>query len=123
MPPKIDKEEIITSQDLEKILEVNAKAVEINVEVEKQNEEILENLNQFQQFSKEASQKIEKLAYQDERIIIMLQTILTNLEDLKEILHKNEKQISTLEKSFFRLLIILGSAGVGLIIQFFLNKK
>lgn len=35
----------LTSGDLQNILEVNKKAIEIHIEVEKQNEEILDKLN------------------------------------------------------------------------------
>lgn len=47
-----EKHTRLTSQDLETILEINKKAVEIYVEVENQNEEVLEKLKKLEEIEK-----------------------------------------------------------------------
>lgn len=81
----------LTSEDLNKILETNKKAIEIYLEVEGQFEKISENLT----------------------------TVSTELKEYK-------KKIDDIDKALFKLIIILGSIGVGTIvniIQIFTGHK
>jgi hypothetical protein len=151
-----------TTSDLKYILDVNQKAVEIYVEVEKQNDQVLNTLEHFKEVAsrieecldeiKTTDSTIEELLSDDNNhdhtVIIDMLKIMTEdirelsseLKDLKvdqvktkealditikrideEVKHK----ISEIEKNLFRLVIILGSAGIGTIftiLQTFLHK-
>ena len=72
--------EEISAADLATILEVNHKAIEINLEVEKQNEQVL-NI----------------------------------LDGVKEAMGKMQDKIEEIDRSLFRLMVILSSAGAGTI--------
>lgn len=94
----------ITSTELGYILEVNKKAIEINVEVAQQHDQVLEQLNAI----REDQEQILKLS-----------------EEIDKSTKENETKIESIEKHLFRLDIILGSAGIGAIltlIQYFLHK-
>ncbi len=71
----------ITSSDLKYILDVNKKAIEIYIEVDRQNEKILETFDELNKTIKEIQEKIENI-----------------------------------DKSLFRLVLVLGSTGVGAVI-------
>ena len=95
----------ITSGELEYILEVNKKAIEINVEVAQQQEQVLEKLKLIE------DGKVQVLKFSEETNEIVKESI--------------EEKIESIEKHLFRLNIILGSAGVGAIltlIQYFIHK-
>lgn len=90
--------DIITSGDLDTILDVNRKAIELHTEVSGQNENILEHLEK-----------------ENEK----LDTILKVVEETNSI----KEKIEDIDKNIFRLLVILSTIGVGTIIaiiqQFF----
>lgn len=103
---------LLTMQDVNNILEVNQKALTIYIEVEKQNEEILDHLER-------ESEKLDKL----DTILTELRDIKTKhndfartLSDQSEAIEELSKKTSELDKNFFRLIIILGSAGIGTVI-------
>lgn len=105
-------EENITSSELEYILDVNKKAIEINLEVEKQNEQTLNSLERIEE-------KIDDITEKQKDHIRITEEIALKLKD------DIEAKIEEIEKNLFRLVIILGSAGVGTIltiIQTFLHK-
>jgi hypothetical protein len=105
-------EEGITSSELEYILDVNKKAIEINLEVEKQNEQTLSSLERIEEKIDGITEK------QKDHIRITEELVLKLKNDI-------ETKIEEIEKNLFRLVIILGSAGVGTIltiIQAFLHK-
>lgn len=143
-----DAEDLITSQDLQVILDVNKKAIEINIEVEKQNEQVISMLEHFKEVSETVEEKIE-LIYESQR------TFKEEQKEVKRILEENKKDfekfeihidevrkfseetnkvitdnikadVKEIEKNLFRLIIILGSAGVGTIftiLQTYLQHK
>lgn len=153
---------VFTSSDLKYILEVNQKAIEIYVEVEKQNDQILKTLEYFKEVStkveedlksiKDLDSKVEELLIDDNAhdhgvIIDLLKALTEEVQELKKDVSdlKNgesklkdstdaitkqldtevKSKISEIEKNLFRLVIILGSAGVGTIftiLQTFLHK-
>ena len=90
----------ITSSELEYILEVNKKTIEINIEVERQYQEILDLLEKVN------SRQDEVLTDQVEQKGIVKSIDRVLMEDLKE-------QIEEIEKGVFRLTIILSSFGLG----------
>jgi chromosome segregation ATPase len=89
------KEHGITSNELEYILDVNRKAVQIYSDVANQNEEMIKKLDKL-------SDKID---------LIEKHTEETN----KSLTLEVEDRIKSIDKSIFRLIIILSSTGVGLI--------
>lgn len=153
---------VFTSSDLKYILEVNQKAIEIYVEVEKQNDQVLKTLEYFKEVAakveedlkliKSSDMKVEELLTDDNAhdhavIIELLKDLSSEISDLKkevsELKSSESKlkdatdaitkqldgdvksKISEIEKNLFRLVIILGSAGVGTIftvLQTFLHK-
>lgn len=163
--PRLDdgREPTFSAADLKYILDVNQKAVEIYVEVEKQNDQILKTLEHFKEVSGRVEDKLD-LIKQSEGIVVellkddnnhdhtvivdMLKILTANVkvlsDDIKELqtsvdankssLDAMVKQIdsevkskiSEIDKNLFRLVIILGSAGIGTIftiLQTFLPHK
>lgn len=67
MPDKIVHiKEQVNRKDLELILEVNKKAIEIETEVAEQNEEIIELLNDSHDLQEKMDEKLDKLVTQSE---------------------------------------------------------
>ncbi len=111
---------LLTTQDLNSILEVNQKALTIYLEVENQNERILDNL-------KDTNIKMNKLEILEDEIgearrdISTLTKTVGEVEDLSESI---KKRLEEVDKNMFRLLIFLGTVGVSTImtmIQSFLK--
>lgn len=92
---KSSRDEAITSNELEYILDVNRKAVSIYNEVAHQNEEIIEKLDKL-------SVRIEAIEKHSEE---------TNTSIKEEV----EEKIKSIDTNIFRLLIVLSSTGAGLI--------
>lgn len=112
----------LTVQDLNIILEVNQKALTIYLEVEKQNEAIIESI----QATHQKLGKIEEIEDYAKEIIQGQKDASKAVKDLDESMVAMKKSMEELDKNFFRLIIILGSAGIGTvvtIIQNLLNKK
>jgi uncharacterized protein YjcR len=139
-PLRFNDEEALTSSELKYILDVNKKSIEINIEVEKQNEEIIENLEEFKESANEIEQKISNLIkFQEDcnRVITESNRLLKQYNELLEeynkslavtltmvketgidtnsIIKKEEKKTESIDKSLFRLIIILSAFGVTLI--------
>ena len=140
------KESVFSVSDLKYILDVNQKAVEIYVEVEKQNDQILKTLDYFKEASANVEEQLNAIknsgaiveellkddnAHDHALIIETLKTLTTNINalssDVKEIKTSQESlekqfeseiktKIAEMDKNLFRLAIILGSFGVGTII-------
>lgn len=133
-----DSNETITTADLKYILDVNKKAVEIYIEVDKQNEKILETFEYFKEVSEDIKEKLSALKSNEANLERLLnnntdvheeiQSELSNFKDtfvsfevhndkMYEMVSKVEKKIEEIEKNLFRLVLLLGSTGVGLIIS------
>ncbi len=69
MSDKIIKiDEHVNKKDLELILEVNKKAIEIETEVADQNEEVIDSLNTIKNNQEKSDEQIEKLVKQTEEM-------------------------------------------------------
>ena len=150
---KPDSEQgLFTASDLRYILEVNEKAIEIYLTVEKQNDQVLETLEHFKEVAnkvenslgllKESGSNIEELLTDDNEhdhraIIALLNDLTTEIESIKKevlevksnetklkeavesVKHQLDKEISPkiveTDKNLFRLIIILGSTGAGIL--------
>lgn len=105
-------EQKITNADIDAILDVNKKAVEIHSEVGRQNEVIIEALE-------DNDKLLEKI---DNKINILIDITKSTNDIVKD---KMEKKIDEIEKNLFRLIAILSTIGVGTIIaivQAYLRK-
>lgn len=124
-------EEGLTAKDLEYIIEVNKKSIEINIEVEKQNEQVISKLEDINEKLNDIiiNQNDIKNEQKDLKRIVdeeIKKKVDTNqsIEDTKELSEESNKilkdtiedKVEEIEKNLFRLVIILGSAGVGTII-------
>lgn len=158
-----DRDPVFSAADLKYILDVNQKAVEIYVEVEKQNDQILKTLEYFKEVSarveeqletiKQSDYNVEELLKDDNNhdhsvIIDMLKNLTSEMKTLsgdikelqanvdsntsaieavtKQVDSEVKSKISEIDKNLFRLVIILGSAGIGTIftiVQTFLTHK
>lgn len=110
--PILEENHNITSEELNFIIKVNQKAIEIQSEVSKQNEDILETLEKIEEFEEEIEDKIDNI------IDIIKQTNAAIKENI-------EKKVEDIEKNVFRLIIILTTTGIGTIIniiQTFMHK-
>jgi seryl-tRNA synthetase len=136
--PKSPKreEDFLSSRDLELILSVNKKGIEINLEVERQNEKILTFLEELKENGTFYQKKLEEILDEAEdvnrKVVSTDKSSIDEFEDIKNILDKIEdtqsdvkKKIEELERANFKLQVLLGSsiftslAGVvQLIIQF-----
>ena len=83
-------EEILQKADIDTILSVNKKAIELYTENSEQNEEIIEYLSSIKSDTKELVEKQKDIA----------------------------NEIKTIERAQFKLMVLLGSGIVSLIIQF-----
>ncbi len=126
--------------DFEYILEVNKKAIEINIEVEKQNEQIIECLDDTKLTYDRIEEKIDYILSsqkEQKRIADESKTLIEKSKELVEEVQRVaeesndilkdavKKKVEDIEKNLFRLIIILGSAGIGTlvtIVQSFLHK-
>lgn len=135
-----EEEGVLTTKNFNSILEVNRKAIEINIEVEKQNEQVIgiisdisEQLNTIFNCQNDikAEQKELRRTFEDSKKMIdqnkeLLDSLKKKSEETNESVKGSiEKKVDEIEKNLFRLVIILGSAGVGTIItviQTFLRK-
>ena len=129
-----------TKSDFEVILEVNKKAIEINIEVEKQNEQVIECLDDvkivYDRIEEKIddvlnSQKEQKRITEESKLLIekskeLVEEVQRIAEESNDILKDTvKKKVEEVEKNLFRLIIILGSAGIGTlvtIVQSFLHK-
>ena len=87
----------ITPADLKYILEVNQKAVEIYVEVEKQNDQILNTLEYFKEVSSKIEEDLDLIKSSDTKIIellvddnahdhaMIIELLKTNLSEIKDL--------------------------------------
>ena len=126
----------LTSNDLQTIIAVNQKSISINLEIQNQNEQVIEILEENDKKINELTSKmtvdfyvIKDIQSQVEDITKILESLKKNTEEnernMKEILkdhNEGKKNIDTIKNDLFRLLILLGSAGVGAVIQIFFIK-
>lgn len=63
----VEKNESLKKQDLELIVEVNKKAIEVQTEVAEQNEEVISDLSDIKKWQEEQGKKIDKLIEQGEQ--------------------------------------------------------
>lgn len=92
----------ITSADLETILDVNKKAIEIHSEVGRQNEAILEDLEAKQGY-------IIKI---DEKLYLILETVKETNTTTTDM----DTKVDEIEKNVFRIMVVLSTIGVGTVI-------
>lgn len=136
-PMLLSSNKPITSSDLQTIIAVNQKSIQVNIEVQNQNEQVIELLEDNDKKINELSSNIKVDFYvikdiqsQVEDLVKMMGDNKKLIEDsdrnIKEVLKEHsevKKNIESIKNDLFRLLILLGSAGVGAIIQIFFLKN
>lgn len=105
----------ITATELKYVIEVNKKAIELYVEVEKQNEEILCELQDLKEHKRDNNEQLERLIEKMDKI----STELTALDNKFNAISKTIEKIDGIDKNLFRLLVFLGVVGAGMIFQVF----
>jgi len=120
-----EKQSNITLSEIKSILETNQKSIEIYIEVEKQNEEIIKKLEKNENQNENIIDKLNENDEQQKNIIKLLEginsSVDTQIEDFERfkqhVKTSLEDKISEIEKNIFRLIVILGTVGVGTIIS------
>ena len=131
---KADQETIDHSIDLATILDVNKKAIEINIEVEKQNEQVIELLEENGEKHSAMEKKLDTIIDNQRDFKYIINSSLDNQKETFDFLYENivkiekmseetnkkikeviEKKIEDMDKNIFRLTILLGGTGVGTI--------
>ncbi len=79
MPEKFNINDILGKRDLETILEVNRKAIEVQTEVADQNEEIIDSLSELQKHQARHGEKLDKIITNSDKIIVATETISRDL--------------------------------------------
>lgn len=103
-----EKNENINKKDLELILEVNNKAIEIQTTVIDQNEEVIELLTYAKESKKESDEKRDKIT-----------------DQVNDKLDKLIKQSEELSKDIFKMQVLFITGLIGLfaqVVQLFLKK-
>ena len=104
----------LTIQDLNSILEVNQRALTIYLEVEQQNKDMIELISENTLNIKTLQEYNAKF----EAIQVIQNTILKAVISNQESFESMKKNIEELDRNFFRLMLVLGSAGIGTIVGF-----
>lgn len=143
---KKDEDISVTQTELKYILDVNQKAIEIYVEVEKQNEQIIDTLEHFKEVANKVEYKLNDINNTSSHTFDLLKENL--LEETKEIKQKLidlensqlkikeislelkekisdidnkslevEKKITDVEKSIFKLVIAISSTVIATVVS------
>jgi len=126
---KMEDQDNLTLQDLQVILDVNKKAIEINIEVERQNEQVISLLqsltddvkdvyleyNNFKYSIQEIARFVEDIKKSKEESAKKIGEMKNTIDVLEKTINEMEKKSSDIDKNLFRLIIVLSSAGVGII--------
>lgn len=125
----------ISKADIDVILEVNKKAIQIQTEVASQNEEILESLSTIKeevnyivnQDKINLKQKLEKIETNTTFVVDQDKlNIKKKIEDLSTQLTKTDANVEKIDKSLFKLYVFLSAGMLSLvlqIIQFLISLK
>ena len=125
----MEDQDNLTLQDLQVILDVNKKAIEINIEVERQNEQVISLLqsltddvkdvyleyNNFKYSIQEIARFVEDIKKSKEESAKKIGEMKNTIDVLEKTINEMEKKSSDIDKNLFRLIIVLSSAGVGII--------
>lgn len=110
----------ITATELKYVIEVNKKAIELYVEVEKQNEEILRELEELKERKYNDSDSLEKI-HDDIKLLNNKLDLMGNkfdsLNNRFDSILKTIGKVDEIDKNLFRLLVFLSVLGAGMIFQ------
>jgi ABC-type Fe3+-hydroxamate transport system substrate-binding protein len=104
-------------KDLDLILEVNNKAIEIQTAVADQNEEILELLGKIKEKNDKSDEKIDKTSPKIEEMLGLIGKIKEKQDKCDEKLEKISSKTEEINKDIFKLQVLFVSGLLSLIIQ------
>lgn len=107
-------DDLLSKSDLDSILEVNKKAIEVQIEVASQNEKVIEALE-------EVNEKEDSIKKDIEYLVKDVDTIQDNIkESKKEIMDKIDslkKAIDELDRTQFKIHAVLTTGAIAVILQ------
>lgn len=107
-------DESLSKSDLDAIIEVNKKAIEVQVEVAAQNEKVIEDLEENIQLSHNVKRDTESTL----RELSSLKTdIKEHKSDVIEKIDDVKKKVDELDKSQFKIYAILTTGAIAIILQ------
>jgi hypothetical protein len=114
MPVKRE-DDSLSKSDLDTIIEVNKKAIEVQIEVAAQNEKVIEDLEENIKIS-------EGLKRDTESTLKELSSLKEDIKDFKKDIEKKidddvKKKIDELDKSQFKIYAILTTGSIAVILQ------
>jgi ABC-type transporter Mla subunit MlaD len=126
----------INKRDLDIILEVNKKSIEIETEVAGQNEEIIELLQETIEYSKETDKKATQISGDVKTLVDIGNNVSSKTKDIDDAVDAFDKKIAEmsssinkkiddLQKDIFQIKILFSSGLISLavqIIQMFIKK-
>lgn len=117
------EDDSLSRSDLDTIIEVNKKAIEVQVEVAAQNEKVIEDLEENikinESIKRDAESALRELSSLKQEIKDCKKDILDKVEEV-------EGKVDELDKSQFKLYALLTTGAIAIIlqiIQLFLNFK
>lgn len=129
MPVKRD-DESLSKSDLDAIIEVNKKAIEVQVEVAAQNEKVIEDLEENIQLShnlkRDTESTLRELSSLKTEMKEHKSDVVEKIDDAVEKIDDVKKKVEELDKSQFKIYAILTTGAIAIIlqiIQLFLGLK
>ena len=129
MPIKRD-DESLSKSDLDAIIEVNKKAIEVQVEVAAQNEKVIEDLEENIELShtvkRDTESTLKELSSLKQDMKEHKKDITDKIEHVVEKIDDVKKKVEDLDKSQFKIYAILTTGAIAIIlqiIQLFLGLK
>ncbi len=117
------EEDSLSRSDLDAIIEVNKRAIELQIEVAAQNEKVIEDLEEVVKIENDIKRDTESALRE---LSSLKQDIKDNKKDTFEKIDDVKKKVDELDKSQFKIYALLTTGAIAVIlqvIQLFLNYK
>ena len=108
------EEDSLSRSDLDAIIEVNKKAIELQVEVAAQNEMFIEDLEESKQISENIKRDTESTLRE---IALLKLDVKDSKKDTLDKLKDIEKKVDELDKSQFKIYALLTTGTIAVILQ------
>lgn len=117
------EDELLSRSDLDSIIDVNKKAIELQVEVSAQNEKVIEDLAEntkiTENIKRDTESTLKELSFNKQDSKDYKNDILEKIDEIKD-------KVDKLDKNQFKIYVILTTGAIAIvlqIIQLFLNWK